>query len=136
MAANFPGCPAWFNEGLGSLYEQCGEVNGHIHGFTNWRLAGLQKSIRAGTVPSFKEFTSTTHEEFYQADRGTNYGQARYLCYYLQEKGLLVKFHAEFCAKRAEDPTGYKTLQKILAEPDMAAFQKKWERFVAALTFP
>src|SRR2546423_171645 len=28
IEANFPECPAWFNEGLGSLYEQCGEVNG------------------------------------------------------------------------------------------------------------
>ena len=24
VEANFPGCPAWFNEGLGSLYEACG----------------------------------------------------------------------------------------------------------------
>ena len=33
VAANFPNCPAWFNEGLGSLYEQSGEVNGAIHGY-------------------------------------------------------------------------------------------------------
>lgn len=25
MEANFPECPSWLNEGLGSLYEQCGE---------------------------------------------------------------------------------------------------------------
>ena len=46
VAANFPRCPAWFNEGLGSLYEQCGEEDGEIHGYTNWRLPGLQKAIR------------------------------------------------------------------------------------------
>ena len=28
VAANFPDCPAWFNEGLGSLYEQSGELDG------------------------------------------------------------------------------------------------------------
>src|SRR6185503_10377156 len=31
IEANFPACPPWLNEGLGSLYEQSGEVDGHIH---------------------------------------------------------------------------------------------------------
>ena len=51
MESNFPSCPAWFNEALGSLYEQCAERGGKIAGLTNWRLAGLQRAIRAGTVP-------------------------------------------------------------------------------------
>jgi hypothetical protein len=45
IASNFPNCPSWFNEGLGSLYEQCGEYRGRIWGRTNWRLEGLQKGI-------------------------------------------------------------------------------------------
>ena len=49
MEANFPACPPWLNEGLGSLYEQCGDVDGHIHGFTNWRLPGLQRADRKST---------------------------------------------------------------------------------------
>jgi Peptidase_C39 like family len=64
VRANFPKCPAWFNEGLGSLYEQSGERDGHIVGRTNWRLAGLQTAIKAGIVPSFKELTGTTDAEF------------------------------------------------------------------------
>ena len=91
MEANFPATPAWFNEGMGSLYEQTGEVDGHIHGFTNWRLPGLQKGLKQKIVPSFKKLTSMTDVEFYREDTGTNYAQARYLCYYLQQKKLLVK---------------------------------------------
>ena len=83
MATNFPACPAWFNEGLGSLYEQCGDNRGRIHGYTNWRLDGLQRAIRNGRVPAFRTLTATTEHEFYQEDPGTNYGQSRYLCYYL-----------------------------------------------------
>ena len=30
MEANFPACPSWFNEGLGSLYEQSGARDGRI----------------------------------------------------------------------------------------------------------
>ena len=88
MAANFPGCPSWFNEGLASLYEQCGEREGRIRGETNWRLPGLQQAIRADRVPSFESLMSTTTRQFYDKDPGTNYSQARYLCYYLQEQGM------------------------------------------------
>ena len=96
VAANFPHCPAWFNEGLGSLYEQSGEVNGRIHGYTNWRLPGLQSAIRKHRVPAFDDFCATSDHAFYEQDRGTNYGQARYLCYYLQQHDLLRKFYRQF----------------------------------------
>lgn len=133
MEANFPDCPPWLNEGLGSLYEQSGEVGGHIHGFTNWRLPGLQRAIRSQRVPSFKELTEMDATEFYNEERGTNYAQARYLCYFLQEKGLLVKFYREFQARQKEDTGGYQSLQKILGETDMAAFKRTWEEFVLGL---
>jgi hypothetical protein len=136
VSSNFPECPAWFNEGLASLYEQCREEDGHIWGMTNWRLAGLQDDIRAGRIGSFEALTHTNEGEFYRCDKGNNYGQARYLCYYLQEKGLLVKFYHEFHANRKKDPTGYATMKKVLGEEDMAAFQKRWEQFVLKVTFP
>ncbi len=133
MEANFPACPPWLNEGLGSLYEQCGEEDGHIHGYTNWRLPGLQRAIRAGNVPSFKTLLAMDSNAFYNEDKGVNYGQARYLCYYLQQNGLLVNFYREFHAQQKADPTGYKSLQKVLSETDMDAFQEKWEKFVLGL---
>lgn len=133
MEANFPECPPWLNEGLGSLYEQCGEVKGHIHGFTNWRLPGLQQAIKAAHVPSFKTLTAMDTSAFYNEDKGTNYGQARYLCYYMQEKGLLIKFYREFHAHQKQDPSGFNTLQKVLAEADMDAFKTKWEKYVLSL---
>jgi hypothetical protein len=133
MEANFPACPPWLNEGLGSLYEQCGEVDGHIHGFTNWRLPGLQQAIKAGKVPPFKTLTAMDTNAFYNDGKGTNYAQSRYLCYYLQEKTVLVKFYQEFYAHRQEDPTGFQTLQKVLAQTDMDLFKKKWEKYVLGL---
>jgi hypothetical protein len=135
VRANFPACPAWFNEGLGSLYEQCEEKAGHIHGRTNWRLAGLKEAITKGQDVSFETLTGQSDVEFYRS-RGPAYAQARYLCYYLQENGLLVKFYRDFVAAQKEDPTGYKTLQRVLGEKDMAAFQKRWEAYVMTLTFP
>ena len=135
VEANFPAAPAWFNEGLGSLYEQSGTVDGHIYGYTNWRLRGLQNGIEKKVVPTFKALTSMSDISFYNEDTGTNYSQSRYLCYYLQEKGLLRKFYKEFVANQKTDPTGYKTLQSILGASNMTAFQRKWETFVMQLTF-
>jgi len=133
VEANFPGCPPWLNEGLGSLYEQCGEVNGHIHGYTNWRLPGLQRAIQAGTVLSFRKLMAMDTGAFYDDARGTHYAASRYLCYYLQQRGLLVKFYREFHARQKEDPTGYKTLKRILNVSDMNAFQQRWEKYVLSL---
>ncbi len=136
MQANFPHCPAWFNEGMGSLYEQSAERNGHMVGLTNWRLAGLQEAITNDRVPSFTTLLSTTADEFYNADPGTNYAQARYLCYYLQEKGLLVDFYKAFHKAHTKDPTGLKTLRKILSTDDLPKFQEEWEAWVMELSFP
>lgn len=133
MEANFPACPPWFNEGLGSLYEQCGDVNGHIYGFSNWRLPGLQQAIKQGNTSSFKNLTAMDSNAFYSDGKGINYSESRYLCYYLQEKGLLVKFYQEFQTHQKEDPSGYKSLQKVLGTSNMDVFQKRWAKYVLAL---
>ncbi len=134
IESNFPDCPSWFNEGLASLYEQCAGVKGHIWGMTNWRLAGLQETIEAGTLPSFTALMSTTRDEFYEDDPGSNYAQARYLCYYLQEHGRLWDFYRDFVRDVATDPTGVATLRTHVGK-DLADFQRRWERWVLTLTY-
>lgn len=136
IRANFPDCPAWLNEGLGSLYEQSSERDGRIVGLTNWRLAGLQKEIGRGRLPAFPDLLATSSNEFYSSRRGDNYAQARYLCYYLQENGLLVKFYNDFFENRQKDPTGVETLKNVLGEKDLHVFQQKWEKYVRKLEFP
>jgi len=133
MAANFPECPSWFNEGLASLYEQAGEVRGRIVGYPNWRLPGLQRAIKAENINSFEKLCGTTTQQFYGDEKGTNYSQARYLCYYLQEQGLLEKYYQAFVKNKKSDPTGYQTLKSLLGEKDMDDFQKRWEKFVLKL---
>ena len=134
MESNFTACPSWFNEGLASLYEQSSTRNGHIIGLTNWRLRGLQYSIEDDRLPTFKELCSTTTREFYNG-HGTNYAQARYLCYYLQERGLLNKYYHSFVKNAAKDPSGYETLKQVLGRDDIDKFQEQWEAYVMKLRF-
>ncbi len=134
MESNFVNCPSWFNEGLASLYEQSASRDGHIVGLTNWRLRGLQLAIADGRLPSFKELCGTSSREFYDG-HPTNYAQARYLCYYLQERGLLHRYFFEFRKNVAQDPGGYKTLIDVLGRDDIGLFKKQWQQFVLNLRF-
>jgi hypothetical protein len=136
VEADFPGAPPWLNEGLGSLFEQSADKDGHIVGLTNWRLAGLQKALAKGHVPTFKALTHLGSNEFYGDDSGVNYAASRYLLYYLQQKDLLHGFYKAFRAARDKDPSGYGTLVATLGEKDMAAFEKRWAAYVMKLTFP
>jgi len=135
VEADFPACPTWFNEGLGSLFEACQEKGGHIVGLLNWRLPGLQDAIRAGPLPTIEELTALTAAQFYGEGEGVHYGMSRYLCYYLQEQGLLRDYYRAFHASYADDPTGYATLRAALGEEDMAVFQERWEQWVMKLEY-
>ena len=136
LHADFPGVPPWLNEGLASLFEQCGEEDGHIVGSTNWRLAGLQKAIRQKRTYPFDDLLRLTNDDFYVHGTGRETAQARYLCYYLQQRDLLLRFYREFRGRRDRDPTGGETLKAVLGETSLAAFQPRWEEFVLGLTFP
>ncbi len=132
VATNFPRCPAWFNEGLGSLYEQAGERDGAIVGLLNWRLPALQRAMEQGTAPRLHQLLSSDAGEFYADPSGLYYASARYLLYYLQEKKLLFRYYAEFTAAYERDPTGIDTLAEITGQ-DLARLEADWRRFVMRL---
>lgn len=133
VRADFPSCPAWFNEGLGSLFEQCEERDGRIAGMLNWRLPVLKKALGTDTAPALESLCGTTDEQFYGDDKGANYAAARYLCYWLQEHDLLRGYYKAFRANVATDPSGLRTLRAVLREDDIAAFERGWRRWVERL---
>ncbi|MFO0601450.1 MAG: C39 family peptidase [Myxococcaceae bacterium] len=132
MHANWPDGPSWLNEGLGSLFEFPGERDGHFIGQLNWRLPGVQDAIRTKTVPKISALVKTTDAQFYDDDTGVHYAMARYLCYWLQERGLLIKFVQRAQELKDKDPTALMALTEVLGgDPD--SFQKDWEKFVMGL---
>lgn len=135
IEANFPECPAWFNEGLGSLYEQSAERDGKIVGLPNWRLAGLKRAFDEDRLLTFEALTALSTSDFYGEESGRNYAQARYLCLYLQEHGLLQRFYRTFAEDQENDPTGYQSLRAILGG-EVEAHEREFEEFIRALRFP
>ena len=129
---DFPDIPSWFNEGLGSLYERCSLSGGNITGYVNWRLPGLQEAINNKSYTSLSKLVKTSDDEFYGENSGFNYAQARYLCYYLQEQGLLKKFYKTFRDRFSEDNSGIKILEEIL-NTDLKSFDTNFKKFVLSL---
>ncbi len=128
----WPEGPAWLNEGVASLFEQPAERDGHFIGKVNWRLPGLLAGFRANAVPSFKTLVHFASNAFYNDDTGIHYAEARYLCYWLQERGVLAKFVRRAVELKAVDPSGWQALEEVLgADPD--SFRPEWERFTKGL---
>jgi hypothetical protein len=130
VEANFPDCPAWFNEGLASLYEQPREREGHMWGTTNWRLPGLTQMIRDKTLPELKTLLGTSREGFYDASFDA-YAYARFLCQYLQDHGKLRAFYQAFVAD-GHDHSGVAALEQVLGE-DLATFQPRFNKWALGL---
>ena len=140
IAPDFPDVPDWFNEGLGSLYEQCSigrDRDGRhttITGHENWRLPALQQAIRQNGLRPLREMIED--ESFYHDRRvGMNYAHARYLLMYLQEKKLLTIYYKRFRDNAADDPQGIKTLEEVIAPQGLEAFEKDWRKWVLSLRF-
>ena len=130
--------PEWFNEGLASLHEQCrfreGEGGPWIEGLPNWRLAALQEAIQQGRLGSLELLATTT--DFRGPHEALHYAQARYLCLFLQERGLLTKFYRELRANQESDPTGVKTLAALFPEKNWAEVDAEFQAWAHQLGEP
>jgi hypothetical protein len=124
--------PSWLNEGVASLFERPAEKNGHLVGKVNWRLPSLLSALKDKSAPSFDELVHMTSKQFYEEDRGANYAEARYLCYWLQERGFLAKLVKRAHELRAKDPSGWTALGEVLGK-DPGELRPEWERFVRGL---
>jgi hypothetical protein len=132
---DFPAVPSWFNEGLASLYEQCQfGRDDSIRGLENWRLPALQKAIKDDKLRPLKELVADPR--FYREDLvGLNYAQARYVMFYLQEKGLLQKFYRAFRDGAKDDATGLATLKSVIGPASLDDFEREWAKWVLGLRF-
>lgn len=130
--ADFPSAPTWFNEGFASLFEQSRIEEGSILGLNNWRYPILKKAIDTNSFVRLENLLTTTEEQFYDDQDGYNYAQARYLCYYLQQRGLLTTFYKRFKQQHVNDPSGIKTLTEIVKK-DLNSFEKEWVNWAKTL---
>jgi hypothetical protein len=130
---DFPRVPAWFNEGLASLHEQCHirpDETG-IDGLVNWRLDGLQKALAAGRLRTLASLIGGN--DFRGAQETVNYAQARYFCLYMQERGVLEEFYHRFRKNHEQDPLGVRTVQAVFPDRSFDELDADFRRWAAGL---
>ncbi len=130
MAADFPGVPDWFNEGLASLHEGCEVREDRIVGLVNWRLPALREAAGKGTLRPLEELL--TADDFYGAQRGLNYAQARYFCLYAQQKGLLEKLYSRLRDAPAGKRAGVTAVEEVFGRK-IGQVEKEYLAWVKAL---
>ena len=135
MRPDFPMVPKWFDEGLASLFEQCVREDGSLRGLVNWRLPRLQEAIRLKELVALRDLVATTREQFCGPLEDLHYAEARYLCMYMQEHGLLKTFYQRFRDGCTEDPTGAETLRAVFGKP-LDEIQKEWIAWAKNLKWP
>ena len=133
---DFPQIPGWFEEGLSALYEQSAEIEGRMVGLVNFRLSELGDAIRKGKAMSLHRMTTTDRDTLKSGEIGLYDSQARYLCYYLQERHVLRPFYRLYRDNYEGDPNGHETLKKLLGEDSLKAIDRDWTSFIRSLPPP
>ncbi len=117
------------------MYEQSSFEKGVLRGQVNWRLGLLKIEIQEETVPPLRNVLQASRRRFYTEEvRASHYAVARYVCYYLQERELLVPYFSAFRANRDHDRYGIATLEETVGA-QLEIFERDWTRFVRHLEF-
>lgn len=106
--------------------------DGHLVGLLNWWLEGLQQAIDDQSLRPLSGVLASDEAGFYGDQTGNSYAASRYLLYYLQEHGLLRRYHHAFLGAHEGDPTGRKTLERVLGQ-DLERFEPRWRQWVLEL---
>jgi hypothetical protein len=130
---DFPDMPEWFDEGLASLHEEARFSHDRlrISGLPNWRKRYLLAAIQRGTLRPLESLIGEAHMRPNQ--QAIDYAQARYLCLFLQERGLLEPFYRKFRLAVAGDPTGLRTIRALFDVNNLAPIDEEFRNWVRSL---
>ncbi len=132
VESDFPRAPIWINEGIASLYEApVIPRTGEIHGVKNWRYGKLMSGVGAGTAKLDGLF-GMNDETFRDADEKMHYATARYVCQWLDTRGLLWPFYRAWRDSFDADPTGVKAFERVVGTTPAHA-NPAWTAWVKAL---
>lgn len=130
--ADFPQMPEWFDEGLASLHEEAEfSTDGlHLMGRDNWRLRFLHE---AEDRERWKSVGRLLAEPFAEPDvAALDYALARYLCLFLQERGLLPAFYRKCRGDIDGDATGETALLRVFPGKSLVEIDRDFRDWLQA----
>jgi hypothetical protein len=117
VQTDFPRAPAWFEEGIASLFETpVFEPPGEIHGAKNWRtdrlVAALASPAKRGRL-HVQALFGLKDGDLDGEDQDALYAAARAFCRWLDERGRLWPFYRAWRDGVATDPNGEKSFAQV-----------------------
>lgn len=136
MAARRQSHPIWLVEGLATLFETAQLEAGQIVPLHSQRLGVIQSAIRAKRHIPWANLMAMNHPQFMQ-QAIIAYAQARYMLFYMLEKGLLKKFYDEYTEKEsyADDKSALRTVEVVFGKP-IGEVERDWRQWVLAQKVP
>ena len=136
MSARRQTHPIWLVEGLATLFETAKHEPGGVTPRHSQRLGILQHAIRAKQSIPWAQLMGMNHPVFMQ-HAIVAYAQARYMLFYMLERGLLKKFYDAYTDKEgyADDKTALRTIEVLFGKP-IAEVESDWKQWVLAQKVP
>jgi hypothetical protein len=130
---DFPNAPGWLREGLAALHEHARleDLPPRLVGLPGPRLKTLQEAIRNQQMPSLASLLQTTDLADEQQSR--YYAQARYFCFYLQQRGLLERAYRELRDGPHGNAADCQTILRLLQRQNWAEVDAEFQKFVLGL---
>jgi hypothetical protein len=134
-----PALPLAMDEGLGALFEApTFAADGSIHGRTNWRLTRAQAALSSAKESDqvrVESVLALDDSVFRGKDVALPYALSRFLCQWLDERGVLWTFYARWKASVAQDPDGSAAFLAVVGQrPEDAT--PAWRSWLKGLRLP
>jgi len=126
--------PIWLAEGLATLFEASKITPSGLVPQLDIRLPTIQKAIRDKKAFSLHELLSMGRKPFMK-DASVAYPQARYVMYYLYERGRLDDFYRRYKHTFVHDPHGIAAFEAATGNK-LAIIERAWSKWVLAQKMP
>jgi len=118
-------------EGLATLFEASEITAGGLSPQLDSRLTTLQKAFKDKKNIPLQQLVKMDRTAFMQ-DPLLCYAEARYVMYYMHDKGQLKAWYDAYKAGFADDATGMRAMEKVLGKK-IFEIEDDWAKWVAGL---
>lgn len=122
---DFPGIPAWLNEGIASLYGTARPTKAGFQFLVNYRLRDLQRALKAGELPTLAALAASTDEDVRGDRAAVFYATSRYVLLYAERQGHLGELYAAMRGASGDAEAQRAVLEKYVDERAFRAWAAK-----------
>ncbi len=128
--------PIWISEGLATLFETAKWVGDRWMPQHSYRLGIVQRAIKLNRWTPWADIMKMNQLQFMMQAQ-VNYAQARYMLFFMHEKGYLKRFYDEYTNATGYegDKTASESYEVIFGKP-LSAVERDWKAWILEQEVP